>query len=112
MLLEDALRGVDLLRRLGVHRDEHAAALHLALVDLRLDLGDTEADEAARKKVLKPNTEWNSVEIVTKDGAITAYVNGEKVCESEAYELKEGPIGFQSEGAEIHFRNIRIKEMK
>jgi len=26
--------------------------------------------------------------------------------------LTEGLIGFQSEGAEIHFRNIKIKELK
>ena len=26
-------------------------------------------------------------------------------------ELKEGPIGFQSEGAEIHFKNIKIKTL-
>jgi hypothetical protein len=25
--------------------------------------------------------------------------------------LTEGPIGWQSEGAEIHFRNIRIKKL-
>ena len=27
-------------------------------------------------------------------------------------ELTSGPIGFQCEGWEVHFRNIRIKEMK
>jgi Domain of Unknown Function (DUF1080) len=69
-------------------------------------------DDEARKKALKPHTEWNSVEVVVKGGAITASLNGTKVCESEPYELKEGPIGWQSEGAPIDFRNIRIKEMK
>jgi hypothetical protein len=67
---------------------------------------------AARNKVRKPHTEWNSVEIVVKDGAITSMLNGTKVCESEPYDLKEGPIGFQSEGTPIEFRNLRIKEMK
>jgi hypothetical protein len=67
-------------------------------------------DSAARKKALKPVGEWNSIEIISKDGALTAILNGTKVCESEAGDVTEGPIGFQSEGAEIHFRNLRIKE--
>jgi len=66
----------------------------------------------ARKKAIKPHTEWNSVEIVTKDGTITTSINGEKIAEAGPYDVKEGQIGFQSEGAEIHFRNIRIKEQK
>lgn len=67
-------------------------------------------DATARKKALKPVGEWNSIEIISKDGALTAILNGTKVCESEAGDVTEGPIGFQSEGAEIHFRNLRIKE--
>ena len=67
-------------------------------------------DPAARKKALKPVGEWNSIEIISKDGALTAILNGTKVCESDAGDVTEGPIGFQSEGAEIHFRNLRIKE--
>ena len=68
-------------------------------------------DSAARKRALKPHDEWNSIEIISRGGALTAILNGVKVCESEPYGLKKGPIGFQSEGAEIHFRNIRIKEL-
>ena len=64
----------------------------------------------ARKKALKPVGEWNKLEIISKDGALTAILDGAKVCESEAGEFHDGPIGFQSEGAEIHFRNLRIKE--
>ena len=64
----------------------------------------------ARKKALKPVGEWNKMEIISKDGALTSILNGTKVGESEPGEFKEGPIGFQSEGAEIHFRNLRIKE--
>ena len=66
-------------------------------------------DTAARKKVRKPHKEWNSIEIISKNGAITSKLNGAVICQSEAYELTEGPIGFQSEGAPIDFRNIRIK---
>jgi hypothetical protein len=64
----------------------------------------------ARKKALKPVGQWNSMEIISKDGALTAILDGAKVAECEAGEIKEGSIGFQSEGAEIHFRKLRIKE--
>ncbi len=67
------------------------------------------ADGQARKKAAKPHQEWNSVEIISRDGAFTAKLNGTTISRSEPYTLKEGSIGFQSEGAEIHFRNIRIK---
>jgi hypothetical protein len=69
------------------------------------------ADSAARKKAIKPHDQWNSIEIIVKNGAITAFINGTKISQSEPYELKEGPIGFQSEGAPIEFRNLRIKEL-
>ncbi|MFN4261040.1 MAG: DUF1080 domain-containing protein [Gemmataceae bacterium] len=68
-------------------------------------------DEAARKKAIKPHNEWNTVEIRVQNGAITSMLNGVKICESEPYELKKGPIGFQSEGVPVQFRNMRIKEL-
>lgn len=68
-------------------------------------------DAEAQKKAIKPVGEWNVVEVISKDGAFTSIVNGTKVAEGTS-DLKEGPIAFQSEGAEIHFKNIRIKEMK
>lgn len=65
-------------------------------------------DNDARKKAIKKHDEWNALEISVKDGAISVKINGTRVCESEAYELKEGPIGFQSEGAPIEFRNLAL----
>lgn len=67
-------------------------------------------DKEARKKALKPVGEWSSYEVVCKEGKITVNVNGAKITEVESHEWTEaGHIGFQSEGAEIHWRNIRIK---
>jgi hypothetical protein len=66
---------------------------------------------AARKEALRPVGEWNSLEIISQDGALTAVLNGTTVCTSAAGELREGPIGFQSEGREVHFRHLRIKEL-
>jgi hypothetical protein len=64
-----------------------------------------------QQKAIKPVGEWNTYEVISKDGELTTLINGEKVSEGSSA-LKEGPIGWQSEGVEIHFRNIRIKPEK
>ena len=38
-------------------------------------------------------------------------VNGKKVNEGKNGQLKKGRIALQSEGAEIHFKDIRIKSL-
>jgi uncharacterized protein (TIGR03000 family) len=66
-------------------------------------------DEAAQQKALKPSYEWNTTEATCKaDGSITVKINGTLVTTGRT-ELTQGQIGFQSEGARIHFRNIKIK---
>jgi hypothetical protein len=68
-------------------------------------------DAEARKRALKPVGQWNSVEIVSKDGQVNSYLNGTLISTVTEHEFKEpGYIGFQSEGAEIYWRSIRIKE--
>ncbi len=73
--------------------------------------GSFKKDAEAQKKAIKGVGEWNTTEVVCKDGEITSKVNGIQVSTGKG-ELTEGPIGFQSEGVEIWFRNIKIKEMK
>jgi hypothetical protein len=68
-------------------------------------------DRAALQKARKPIGEWNTTEASIQDGIVSAKVNGVEV-DSGKGDLTEGQIGLQSEGAEIHFRNIRIKELK
>jgi hypothetical protein len=68
-------------------------------------------DAAAQKATIKPVGQWNVMEIICQDGKITCMINGKKVSEGTS-ELTEGPIGWQSEGAEIHFKEIKIKEAK
>lgn len=63
----------------------------------------------ARTKAIKPVGEWNSIEIASKGGTVTASLNGTPVTTVTDLEANEGHIAFQSEGAEIHWRNIRIK---
>lgn len=69
-------------------------------------------DPEARQRALRPVGEWNEIEITSRDGALAAKLNGVVVCTSQPGELREGPIGFQSEGAEIFFRDLRIKELR
>ncbi|MDX2148250.1 MAG: DUF1080 domain-containing protein [Planctomycetota bacterium] len=52
--------------------------------------------------------QWNDYEIVVNKGDIVLRVNGEEVNRAtDAAELA-GQIALQSEGAEIHFRNVRV----
>jgi hypothetical protein len=68
-------------------------------------------DNEARWKALRPVGEWNTTEIISKDGSLTSKINGVQIATGKG-DLTEGPIGFQSEGAEIHFRNLLIRETK
>ncbi|MFQ5733959.1 MAG: DUF1080 domain-containing protein [Planctomycetaceae bacterium] len=68
-------------------------------------------DDAARQKARKPHTKWNKLDITSKDGVISAKINGVFIGRAGPYPVRKGRIGFQSEGAPVHFRNIRIKEL-
>jgi len=59
----------------------------------------------ARKKV----GEWNTTEFTSDQGKMTTKVNGVVVSEGTCNSELSGAIGLQSEGAEIHFKNIKIK---
>jgi 3-keto-disaccharide hydrolase len=74
--------------------------------------GEGKFDEEAHKKALKPMGQWSTTEVTCKaDGSISVKLNDIPVSEGKT-ELTSGPIGFQCEGWEVHFRNIKIKEMK
>jgi len=68
-------------------------------------------DAAAQARAIKPVGEWNREEVTCKDGTIAARINDILVGEGSGSNPAEGTIGWQSEGAEIHFRNIEIKEL-
>lgn len=67
-------------------------------------------EPGARQKAIRPLGAWNSVQIVAKDGKVFSYQNGILLNTITEHEFKEaGNIGFESEGAQIEWRNIRIK---
>jgi hypothetical protein len=61
--------------------------------------------------VEKPIGEWNRYEITCKGDTIKLVINGHLVNEGKNSELTKGKIILQSEGGEIHFRNIRLRTL-
>ena len=59
----------------------------------------------------KGKGEWNTYDIVAVDGTIKLAINGKFVNGVSNASIKKGYICLESEGAEIHFRNIRIMEL-
>jgi hypothetical protein len=62
--------------------------------------------------VEKPRGEWNQYEITCKGNTVKLVINGQFVNEGSDAELNRGKILLQSEGSEIHFRNIELKPMR
>jgi mono/diheme cytochrome c family protein len=87
--------------------------MNLEILDIRASRRSTvySVDTEARKRAVHPVGQWSTVEIVAKDGQVWNYLNGILVSQVTHHEYTEpGYIGFQSEGAKIYWRNIRIKE--
>lgn len=59
----------------------------------------------------KGKGEWNTYDVVCVDGVIKLSVNGKFVNGISQSTQKKGYICLESEGSEIHFRNIRIVEL-
>jgi hypothetical protein len=65
-----------------------------------------------KDNVEKPLGEWNTYEITCDGDKVKLVINGQPVNEGSGSELTKGKILLQSEGAEIHFRNIELKPLK
>jgi hypothetical protein len=59
----------------------------------------------------KGRGEWNTYDVVAVDGVVKLAVNGVFVNGVSRSTQKKGYICLESEGAEIHFRNIKIMEL-
>lgn len=59
----------------------------------------------------KGQGEWNVYDIVCIDGVVKLSINGKFVNGVSRSSVKKGYLCLESEGAEIHFRNIQILEM-
>ena len=58
-----------------------------------------------------PAPMWNHCRVECVDGAITLWLNGRVVTRGTDASPRRGYICLESEGSEVHFRNIRIKRL-
>jgi hypothetical protein len=56
----------------------------------------------------RPLGEWNHYEIICDGGTVTLKVNGEVTNVATACEVVPGKICLQSEGTEIHFKDVKL----
>jgi hypothetical protein len=61
---------------------------------------------------VKPAGEWNHYDVRAQGDRITLAVNGAVVNELTGVGLRRGYIGFEAEGYEITFRNLRLKSLE
>ena len=55
--------------------------------------------------------EWNTYDVVCVDGTVNLAINGKFVNSIRDSSVRKGYLCLESEGAEVHFRNIRILEL-
>jgi 3-keto-disaccharide hydrolase len=66
---------------------------------------------ASSKEAVKPVGQWNQEEVTCREGTITCTINGIEVSRGTGATVESGPIGWQSEGMPIRFRNVLIKAL-
>ena len=59
----------------------------------------------------KGKGEWNLYDVVCVDGVVKLAINGKFVNGVSKASVKKGYLCLESEGAEIHFRNLRLLEL-
>jgi hypothetical protein len=59
----------------------------------------------------KGGGEWNHYKVTANDGVIKLEVNGKEVSGVSACNPRKGYLALESEGAECHFKNIKVKEL-
>jgi hypothetical protein len=60
---------------------------------------------------MNPTGQWNHYRVESRNGMATLAVNGKIVTRGYHLNPRKGYICLESEGSEIHFRNIRIREL-
>ncbi|TWU47161.1 hypothetical protein Poly51_49590 [Rubripirellula tenax] len=63
------------------------------------------------KNLSKGFGKWNHYYVRAIDGEVRLWVNGEEVSGGNKCQPDEGYLCLESEGAPIHFRNIRVREL-
>ena len=82
-----------------------------AMAPKKFALGELTGGARKTEMAEKAAGEWNRAEITVQGDRITVCVNGRKINEVTGVPVLAGRIGLQSEGGEVHFRNVRIVPM-
>lgn len=64
-----------------------------------------------REERANPFGQWNHYRVESRDGILTLAVNAKVVSRAFHVNPRKGYICLESEGSEVHFKNIRIKEL-
>ncbi|MBN9120607.1 MAG: DUF1080 domain-containing protein [Planctomycetes bacterium] len=89
--------------------------------DAKLDVDKARQDPKLERRFFRIETkepvekklgEWNEAEITCRGAEIVFAVNGVKVNEGKNCSFKSGRIALQSEGAEVHFKDVVLKSLK
>lgn len=59
----------------------------------------------------RPSPEWNHYRLVANAGELRLSVNGKEVTVGKDCVPRKGHLSLEAEGSEVHFRNLRIKEL-
>ncbi len=62
-----------------------------------------------KKSNERPLGEWNSMKVISKNGTLKVYINGELQNKITGLTVGKGYIGFQGESKPIEFRNLSIR---
>lgn len=55
--------------------------------------------------------QWNHYEVIARGGQVTLKVNGKEVNKTSSCDVVPGKICLTAEGTEIHFRNVKIRDL-
>lgn len=87
--------------------------LHQPVAGSVFPTGGAKTTEELRQvpMLAKPVNQWNDCLILSTDGRVSVTINGVKVGDVNGCDPQEGAIALQSQGAEVHFRAISIREL-
>lgn len=71
----------------------------------------TDNERNADPDLARPVNTWNECRIISRGGRIAVEVNGKKAGEISGARPAAGRIALQSEGSEVHFRQIHIRNL-
>ena len=84
---------------------------HGSFIGIGVKVENYKYSQETLDKIRNKVGEWNTTEVTVKDGDVVSKVNGTRIGSGKV-PITEGPFGFQSEGAELYFKNIKIKTEK